>query len=101
MVYPLPDPWIHPQLSRPDGRGETPAGDRHCTGRHQATAYYNLAFAIITSYPEDVDEAQAAIRETLALSPKDPFVQSLAGKIAHRGKNYPAAVVHLRRALEL
>jgi len=70
-------------------------------GAHQATAYYNLAYVIITSDPEDVREAQAAVREALALSPKDPYVQSLAGKIAYRGKDYPAALEHLRRALEL
>jgi len=70
-------------------------------GAHQATAYYNLAYVIITSNPEDVQPAQSAVRQALALSPEDPYVQSLAGKIAYRGKDYPAALEHLRRALDL
>ena len=70
-------------------------------GAHQAMAYYHLAFAIITSDPGNVREAQAAIREALALNPKDPYIQSLAGKIAYLGKDYPAALEHLHAALEI
>ena len=70
-------------------------------GAHQATAYYNLAFAIITSDPGNVAEAQATIREALALNPRDPYIQSLAGKIAYRGKNYSTALEHLHVALEI
>jgi tetratricopeptide (TPR) repeat protein len=70
-------------------------------GAHQAMAYYHLALALITSDPGNVAEAQAAIREALVLDPKDPYVQSLAGKIAFRGKDYPAALEHLRAALEI
>jgi tetratricopeptide (TPR) repeat protein len=70
-------------------------------GAHKAMAYYNLAFAIITSDPGNVAEAQAAIREAIALNPKDPYIQSLAGKIAYLGKDYPAALEHLHAALEI
>jgi Flp pilus assembly protein TadD len=64
-------------------------------GAHKAIAYYQLAFSIITSDPTDVNEARAAIREALALDPKDPNIQSLAGKIAYLDKDYPAALAHL------
>jgi len=70
-------------------------------GAHKAMAYYHLAFAIITSDPGNVREAQAAIREAVALNPKDPYIQSLAGKIAYLGKDYPAALEHLHAALEI
>jgi tetratricopeptide (TPR) repeat protein len=70
-------------------------------GAHQAMAYYNLAFAIITADPGNVAEAQAAIREAIALNPKDPYIQSLAGKIAYLRKDYPASVEHLHAALEI
>jgi len=70
-------------------------------GAHKAMAYYHLAFAIITSDPEDVRDAQAAIREALALNPKDPYIQSLAGRIAYLAKDYPASVEHLHAALEI
>lgn len=70
-------------------------------GAHQAMAYYNLAFAIISADPGDVAEAQEAIREAIALSPKDPYIQSLAGKIAFLVKDYPASVEHLHAALEI
>ncbi len=70
-------------------------------GAHKAMAYYHLAFAIITSDPEEIADAQAAIREAIALNPKDPYIQSLAGKIAYLGKDYPSAVEHLNAALEI
>jgi len=70
-------------------------------GARQPMAYYNLAYAIISSDPENVAEAQAAIREAIALNPKDPYIQSLAGKIAYRGKDYPQALEHLHSALEI
>jgi len=70
-------------------------------GAHKAMAYYQLAFAIITSDPENVREAQAAIREALALNPKDPYIQSLAGRIAYLGKDYSAALEYLHAALRI
>jgi tetratricopeptide (TPR) repeat protein len=70
-------------------------------GAHKAMAYYHLAFAIITSQPENIAGAQAAIRDALALNPKDPYIQSLAGRIAYLAKDYPSAVEHLHAALEI
>jgi len=70
-------------------------------GAHKAMAYYHLAFALITSEPENFAGAQAAIREALALNPKDPYIQSLAGRIAYLAKDYPAALGHLHAALEI
>ena len=70
-------------------------------GAHSAMVYYNLAFAIISSDPGNVAEAQVAIGEAIRLSPKDPYIQSLAGKIAYLGKDYPAAIEHLHAALEI
>ena len=70
-------------------------------GAHKAMAYYHLAFAIITSEPGNVVEAQAAIRQALALNPRDPYIQSLAGRIAYLAKDYPAALEHLHAALEI
>ena len=70
-------------------------------GAHQAMAYYHLAYSIITANPEDVAGAQAAIREAIALNPKDPYSQSLAGKIAYLVKDYPAALDHLHAALKI
>jgi len=70
-------------------------------GARKAMAYYHLAFAIITSDPTRVVEAQAAIREAIALNPRDPYIQSLAGKIAYLGKDYSASIEHLHAALEI
>jgi tetratricopeptide (TPR) repeat protein len=70
-------------------------------GAHQTMAYYHLAFAMVTYDPADVSGAQAAIREALALNPKDSYIQTLAGKIAYLGKDYPAALEHLHAALEI
>ena len=64
-------------------------------GAHQTMAYYHLASAIITADPEEVSGAQAAIRKALALNSKDPYIQSLAGRIACLAKDYAA---ELRRA---
>ena len=70
-------------------------------GAHQAMAYFHLASAMIACNPADVSGAQTAIREALALNPKDSYIQSLAGKIAYLAKDYPAALEHLHAALEI
>jgi len=70
-------------------------------GARQAMAYYHLASATLSSDPPDLSEAKQAIGEALALKSKDAFIQSLAGKIAYLGKDYSAAIEHLRVALEI
>jgi len=35
------------------------------------------------------------------LNPKDPYIQSLAGRIAYLGKDYPAALEYLHAALRI
>jgi tetratricopeptide (TPR) repeat protein len=70
-------------------------------GAHQAMAYYHLASAMLSAEPSDVPGAKEAIGEALALNSKDAFIQSLAGKIAYLGKDYPAAITHLQAALEV
>jgi tetratricopeptide (TPR) repeat protein len=70
-------------------------------GAREATAYYNLAWVIVTANPENFRDAQPAIDKALALNPKDPYVQSLAGKIAYLGKDFPAALNHLRAAVDI
>jgi len=70
-------------------------------GARDANAYYYLASAVSHARPDDVDVAQQAIEKALKLNPEDPFIQSLAGKIAYREKAYPVALEHLTAALRL
>jgi tetratricopeptide (TPR) repeat protein len=70
-------------------------------GARDANAYYYLASAVSHARPDDVDAAQQAIEKALQLNPEDPFIQSLAGKIAYRQKAYPVALEHLTAALRL
>jgi tetratricopeptide (TPR) repeat protein len=68
-------------------------------GADDAEAYFYLALATINANTEDVEAAQKAIQKALALDPKDPFTQSLAGRIAYLEKDYPSALQHLNAAL--
>jgi len=70
-------------------------------GADDPNVYYYLASATSHARPEDVDAAQQAIEKALRLNPDDPYIQSLAGKIAYRRKEYPAALEHLTTALRL
>lgn len=51
-------------------------------GARSSEAYYCLAEATLHSAPKRAGEAEAAIRQALKLAPNDPWVQSLAGRIA-------------------
>jgi tetratricopeptide (TPR) repeat protein len=68
-------------------------------GDHNAETYFYLAWATITADGDDVRDAQKAIAKALTLNPRDPYIQSLAGKIAYREKNYSSALEHLHAAL--
>jgi tetratricopeptide (TPR) repeat protein len=70
-------------------------------GADDPQAYFYLASAIIQANTEDVGEAQKAIDRAVTLDPKDPFIQSLAGRIAYLGKDYPSALQHLQAALAI
>jgi tetratricopeptide (TPR) repeat protein len=70
-------------------------------GADDPRAYFYLASATIQANTEDTAEAQKAIERALALDPKDPFIQSLAGRIAYLKKDYPAALERLRSALAI
>jgi tetratricopeptide (TPR) repeat protein len=70
-------------------------------GADDAEAYFYLASAIINANTEDVGAAQEAIDKALALDPRDPFTQSLAGRIAYLEKDYPSALQHLNAALAI
>jgi tetratricopeptide (TPR) repeat protein len=70
-------------------------------GADDAVTYFYLASALIDANAENVTEAQKAIDKAVALNPDDPFAQSLAGKIAYLGKDYPSALQHLNAALKI
>ena len=70
-------------------------------GSQDSAAYYYLASAITHAAPEDVESAQKAIDQALKLDPKDPYIQSLAGRIAYTRKDYTAALEHLNAAIGL
>jgi tetratricopeptide (TPR) repeat protein len=70
-------------------------------GARDANVYYYLASAISHARPDDVDAAKQAINKALQLNPQDPYIQSLAGRIAYRQKAYPEALEHLNAALRL
>ena len=70
-------------------------------GARDANVYYYLASALSHARPDDVDAAKRAIDKALQLNPQDPFIQSLAGRIAYRQKAYPEALEHLNAALRL
>jgi tetratricopeptide (TPR) repeat protein len=70
-------------------------------GNREPLAYYNLALSDMETYPVNLAEARRAIQKALVLGPNDPYVQSLAGKIAFEDKNYNEALGHLKAALAL
>jgi tetratricopeptide (TPR) repeat protein len=70
-------------------------------GADDPRAYLYLALATIQANTEDTAEAQKAIERALALDPKDPYIQSLAGRIAYLRKDYPAALERLQAALAI
>jgi len=70
-------------------------------GADDPQSYFYLASAIIQANTEDAPEAQKAIDRALTLDPKDPYIQSLAGRIAYLSKDYPAALQHLQAALAI
>ena len=70
-------------------------------GADDPEAYFYLASSTIQANTDATAEAQKAIERALALDPKDPFIQSLAGRIAYLKKDYPAALERLESALAI
>ena len=68
-------------------------------GEDNFKAYYYLALATTHAEPDDLDDAQKAIDQALKFNSNDPYVRALAGKLAFRRKDYPAAVEQLTAAL--
>jgi tetratricopeptide (TPR) repeat protein len=69
-------------------------------GTRDPAAYYYLALAIQHTAPEDTESAQKAISEAVRLRPEDPYIRSLAGKVALARKEYAAAIDHLTAAIQ-
>ena len=70
-------------------------------GAREAVAYYYLAMATLHATPDDLESAQQAINQALSLSPADPYILTLAGKIALQKKDYPEAIQFLTKALQV
>jgi tetratricopeptide (TPR) repeat protein len=70
-------------------------------GAREPTAYYNLAEADMNLVSPDLAGAAAAIQEALRLNASDPYIQSLAARIAYEQKDYQKALAHAASALRL
>jgi tetratricopeptide (TPR) repeat protein len=70
-------------------------------GAREAEAYQYLALAITHAHPKQLARAETAILQAVALSPENPGVQWLAGKILVDERKYPAAADHLEAAVRL
>jgi len=70
-------------------------------GMRSPLAYYGVALADMEAIPPDPQSAYKPIQKALELNPNDPYTQSLAGKIDDARKDYPSALVHLKKAIQL
>jgi tetratricopeptide (TPR) repeat protein len=70
-------------------------------GSRSPETYFYLADSELHCGAARKDAAETAIREALKLSPGDPWVQSLAGRIAFARGEYPLAVERQRAAVGL
>ncbi len=70
-------------------------------GVRSPLAYYDLALADMESVHPDPKSAYTAIQKSLQLNADDPYTQSLAGKIDDARKDYPDALIHLKKAIQL
>lgn len=70
-------------------------------GAREPTAYYNLAEADMNPVSPDLMGAATAIQEALRLNASDPYIQSLAARIAYEQKDYQKALTHAASALHL
>lgn len=70
-------------------------------GAREPAAYYYLAEATLQARPDDTEAARKAVREALALDPRDPWAHALAGRIAFERDEYENALAELREAVRL
>jgi len=70
-------------------------------GANTPEAYYYQALAITHERPNDLESANQAIWRAVALTPNDPYISLLAGKISLARKDYAAAVGQLAQATRL
>ena len=70
-------------------------------GANTPEVYYYQALAIFQSAPADVESAERAVEQALALTSTDPYIYLLAGKIALARKDYPNAIKRLAEATHL
>jgi tetratricopeptide (TPR) repeat protein len=68
-------------------------------GARSPETYFYLADCQLHSGPARKDAAEAAVLQALKLSPGDPWIQSLAGRIAFARGEYPLAVERQRAAV--
>jgi len=70
-------------------------------GANTPEGYYYQALALTHARPNDVEAAHEAISRALALTPNDPYIFLLAGKISLARKDYQAAIGQLAAATHL
>ena len=70
-------------------------------GAREPAAYYYLAEATLQARPDEVESAEKAIREALALDPNDPWAHTLAGRIYFDRNEYEKALGELHEAVRL
>jgi tetratricopeptide (TPR) repeat protein len=68
-------------------------------GARNSAAFYFLADSLL--HTQEPSKAEAAILEALQLSPSDPWIQVLAGRVAFGRREYQLAVQREREAIRL
>ena len=70
-------------------------------GARSPEAFFYLADTTVRSAPDRIGDAEAAVREALKLAPEDPWIQTLAGQIAHKKGDYKTAAERKQNAIRL
>lgn len=70
-------------------------------GADSAEAWFYLALVTTRTNPDDVAGARNAVAKALERNPADPYIRSLAGKLALASGDVESAVAHLKEATRL
>ena len=70
-------------------------------GARSPEAFFYLADSTVRSAPGRIGDAEAAVREALKLAPEDPWIQTLAGRIAYQKGDYLTAAERQQNAIRL